>query len=129
MFYCNIIYAAVQHLLSIFTSELSLKTQIQKRHTKYNIGEFIMEIVLVVIVIGLLGYWAYTNLNKEKSNEPHPLDTFTKPVETAAPAPVAEPVRVEAVEPAPKPKRAPAVKKPAAPRAPAKPRAKKTPTT
>ena len=40
---------------------------------------------------------------------------------------VSEPVRVEAVEPAPKPKRAPAVKKPAAPRAPAKPRAKKTP--
>ena len=86
-----------------------------------------MEIILAVIVIGLLGYWAYTNFNKEKPNGSHVLDTFTKPVETAPPAPVAEPIKVEAaapVEPAPKAKRAPAVKKP---RAPAKPRAKKTP--
>ena len=75
-----------------------------------------MEIIIAVIVIGLLGYWAYTNFNKEKPNGSHVLDTFTKPVEVAPPAPVAEPVRVETV--------APAVKKP---RAPAKPRAKKPP--
>jgi len=77
-----------------------------------------MEIVIAVIVIGLLGYWAYTNFNKEKPDGSHVLDTFTKPTEVAPPAPVAEPVRVEAV--------APAVKKP---RAPAKLSAKKPPTT
>jgi len=75
-----------------------------------------MEIVIAVIVIGLLGYWAYTNFNKEKPNGSHVLDTFTKPAEVVPPAPIAEPVRVEAV--------APAVKKP---RAPAKPRVKKPP--
>ena len=77
-----------------------------------------MEIVIAVVVIGLLGYWAYTNFNKEKPDGSHVLDTFVKPTEPVPPAPVAEPVKVEAV--------APAVKKP---RAPAKPRAKKTPTT
>jgi len=77
-----------------------------------------MEILIAVIVIGLLGYWAYTNFNKEKDDGSHVLDTFTKPAEVAPPAPVAEPVKVEAV--------APTVKKP---RAPAKPRAKKPPTT
>ena len=82
-----------------------------------------MEIILAVIVIGLLGYWAYTNFNKEKPDGSHVLDTFTKPVEPAQPTPVAEPVKVETVAPVAK---APAVKKP---RTPAKPRAKKTPTT
>ena len=82
-----------------------------------------MEIVIAVIVIGLLGYWAYTNFNKEKADGSHVLDTFTKPTEVVPPAPVAEPVKVEAVAPVPVAK-APAVKKP---RAPAKPRAKKTP--
>jgi hypothetical protein len=77
-----------------------------------------MEIVIAVVVIGLLGYWAYTNFNKEKPDGSHVLDTFTKPTEVVPPAPVAEPVKVEAV--------APVVKKP---RAPAKPRAKKPPTT
>ena len=103
-----------------------------------------MEIVLVVIVFGLLGYWAYTNFNKEKSNKSHPLDMFTKPVESApykVPEPSAELKLVAemsdaihdtgkpVVPPTKKPaaKRAPAVKKPAAPQAPAKPRAKKTP--
>jgi hypothetical protein len=80
-----------------------------------------MEIVIAVIVIGLLGYWAYTNFNKEKDDGSHVLDTFTKPTEVAPPTPVAEPVRVEAVAPAVE---APVVKKP---RAPAKPRAKKPP--
>ena len=75
-----------------------------------------MEIVIAVGVIGLLGYWAYTNFNKEKPDGSHVLDTFVKPVEPVPPAPVAEPVKVEAV--------APTVKKT---RAPAKPRAKKTP--
>ena len=86
-----------------------------------------MEIIVVVIVMLLLGYWAYTNFNKEKSDGSHVLDTFTKSPEPVAPAPVSDHVRVEAVapvEPAPKTKRAPAEKKP---RAPAKPRAKKTP--
>ena len=82
-----------------------------------------MEIVIAVIVILLLGYWAYTNFNKEKPDGSHVLDTFTKPAEVASPAPVAEPVKVEAVAPVPVAK-APAVKKP---RAPAKPRAKKPP--
>ena len=77
-----------------------------------------MELAITIIIIGLIGYWAYTNFNKQKSDGSHPLDQFTKPVEAA---PVAEPVRVEAVTPAAK---APAVKKP---RAPAKPRAKKPP--
>jgi len=85
-----------------------------------------MEILIAVVVIGLLGYWAYTNFNKEKPDGSHVLDTFTKPTEPVPPAPVAEPVKVEAVTPvAPMPvAKAPAVKKP---RAPAKPRAKKTP--
>ena len=78
-----------------------------------------MEIVIAVVVIGLLGYWAYTNFNKEKPDGSHVLDTFTKPTEPVPPAPVAEPVKVEAVA------KAPVVKKP---RAPAKPRAKKPPT-
>ena len=82
-----------------------------------------MEIVIAVIVIILLGYWAYTNFNKEKADGSHVLDTFTKPTEVVPPAPVAEPVKVEAVAPVPVAK-ALAVKKP---RAPAKPRAKKTP--
>ena len=80
-----------------------------------------MEILIAVIVIGLLGYWAYTNFNKEKPDGSHVLDTFTKPAEVVPPAPVAEPVKVEAVAPVAK---APVVKKP---RAPAKPRAKKPP--
>ena len=33
--------AANNHNISISTSELSLKTQIQKRHTKYTIGDYI----------------------------------------------------------------------------------------
>ena len=82
-----------------------------------------MEIVIAVVVIGLLGYWAYTNFNKEKDDGSHVLDTFTKPAEVVPPAPVAEPVKVETVAPVAK---APAVKKT---RAPAKPRAKKPPTT
>ena len=103
-----------------------------------------MEIIIAVVVIGLLGYWAYTNFNKQKPDVSHPLDTLTKPVESAphkVPEPSAELKLVAemsdaihdtgkpVVPPTKKPaaKRAPAVKKPAAPRAPAKPRAKKTP--
>jgi len=80
-----------------------------------------MEIVIAVVVIGLVVYWVYTHFNKEKADGTHFLDTLAKPAEVASPAPVVEPVKVEAVAPAAK---APAVKKP---RAPAKPRAKKTP--
>lgn len=86
-----------------------------------------MEIVIAVVVIGLVGYWAYTHFNKEKTDGSHVLDTLTKAPEPIAPAPVSEHVRVEAVapvEPATKAKRAPTEKKP---RAPAKPRTKKTP--
>ena len=100
-----------------------------------------MEIIIVVIVIGLIGYWAYTIFNKQNPDGSHTLDTLTKPVESApykVPEPSAE-VKFVAemfdaihdtdkpvVTPAKQPpaKRAPAVKKP---RAPAKPRAKKTP--
>jgi hypothetical protein len=93
-----------------------------------------MEIVIAAVVIGLIGYWAYTHFNKEKADGSHVLDTFTKPVEVAPPAPVSKLVvdghgDVHESAPAPKAKRAPAAKKPAAPRAPAKPRAKKPPTT
>ena len=76
-----------------------------------------MEILIAAVVIVLIGYWAYTNFNKEKPDGAHVLDTLAKPVEVVPPAPVAEPVKVEAA--------APVVKKP---RAPAKPRVKKTPT-
>ena len=100
-----------------------------------------MEIIIAVIVIGLIGYWAYTNFNKQNPDGSHTLDNLTKPVESApykVPEPSAE-VKFVAemfdaihdtdkpvVTPAKQPpaKRAPAVKKP---RAPAKPRAKKTP--
>ena len=108
-----------------------------------------MEIVIAVVVIGLLGYWAYTNFNKEKPDGSHVLDTLTKPAESApykVPEPSAE-VKFVAemsyaihdtdkpvVTPAKKPpakrppaKRGPAVKKTVAPQAPAKPRAKKAP--
>jgi hypothetical protein len=84
-----------------------------------------MEILIAAVVIGLIGYWAYTNFNKEKPDGAHVLDTLTKPVEVVPPAPVAEPVKVEAVAPV-LDTEAPVVKKP---RAPAKPRAKKPPTT
>ena len=102
-----------------------------------------MEIIIAVIVIGLIGYWAYTNFNKQNPDGSHTLDNLTKPVESApykVPEPSAE-VKFVAemfdaihdtdkpvVTPAKQPpaKRAPAVKKP---RAPAKPRAKKPPTT
>jgi hypothetical protein len=86
-----------------------------------------MEILIAAVVIGLIGYWAYTNFNKEKPDGAHVLDTLTKPVEVVPPAPVAEPVKVEAITPvAPVlDTETPVVKKP---RAPAKPRAKKLPT-
>ena len=101
-----------------------------------------MEIVIAVIVIGLVAYWAYTHFNKEKDNGSHPLDTFTKPMETAPykvpepPAVTPIPLMVDGhgdvhevapVKPVPKAKRGPAVKKAVAQKAPAKPRAKKAP--
>ena len=97
-----------------------------------------MEIIIAVIVIGLIGYWAYTNFNKQNPDGSHTLDNLTKPVESApykVPEPSAEVKFVaemfDAIHDTDKPvvtpaKRAPAVKKP---RAPAKPRAKKPPTT
>ena len=105
-----------------------------------------MEIIIAVIVIGLIGYWAYTNFNKQNPDGSHTLDTLTKPVESApykVPEPSAEVKFVAemsyAIHDTDKPvvttakrppvKRAPAVKKTAAPKAPAKPRAKKPPTT
>ena len=103
-----------------------------------------MEIAIAIIIMGLVCYWAYTNFNKQKPNESHPLDQFTKPTESApykVPEPSAE-LKIIAemsdaihdtdkpvVTPAKKPavKRAPAVKKVTATKAPAKPRAKKAP--
>lgn len=106
-----------------------------------------MEIIIAVVVIGLIGYWAYTNFNKQKPNGSHVLDTLTKPAESApykVPEPSAE-VKFVAemsyaihdtdkpvVTPAKKPpaKRGPAVKKTAAPQAPvAKPKAPARPRT
>ena len=107
-----------------------------------------MEIIIVIAIACVLGYWAYQNLNKEKSDGSHPLDAATTPktswpfpggevgegkihvkVSDVAPVAPAEPTgsenRVEA--PAPVMGSAPA-KKPAAKKTAAKPAvAKKTP--
>ena len=69
-----------------------------------------MEIVIAVVVIGLLGYWAYTNFNKEKPDGSHVLDTFVKPTEPVPPAPV-PPAPAPAPAPAPRP-RAPRLLRP-----------------
>jgi hypothetical protein len=96
-----------------------------------------MEIIIVIAVLGVVAYWAYQTMNKEKSDGSHPLDGPTTPrtswpfpggevgegkihVKVADVAPVAvEPVapgkseadRVEA--PAPVVEQAPAKKAPA----------------
>lgn len=38
-----------------------------------------MEIIIVIAIACVLGYWAYQNLNKEKSDGSHPLDAVTTP--------------------------------------------------
>lgn len=38
-----------------------------------------MEIIIVIAIACVLGYWAYQNLNKEKSDGSHPLDAATTP--------------------------------------------------
>ena len=38
-----------------------------------------MEIIIVIAIACVLGYWAYQNLNKEKSDGSHPLDASTTP--------------------------------------------------
>ena len=38
-----------------------------------------MEIIIVIAIACVLGYWAYQNLNKEKSDGSHPLDSVTTP--------------------------------------------------
>jgi hypothetical protein len=38
-----------------------------------------MEIIIVIAILCVLGYWAYQNLNKEKSDGSHPLDAVTTP--------------------------------------------------
>jgi hypothetical protein len=81
-----------------------------------------MEIIIGVILLGGIVYFAYTVLNKERADGTHPLDSVTKPVEEKQPAEVYEPVNVlhvqgitvKAVEPtpapAPKTRKAPAKK-------------------
>jgi Pyruvate/2-oxoacid:ferredoxin oxidoreductase gamma subunit len=81
-----------------------------------------MEIIIGVILLGGIVYFAYTVLNKERADGTHPLDSVTKPVEEKQPAEVYEPVNVlhvqgitvKAVEPtpapAPKARKAPAKK-------------------
>ena len=80
-----------------------------------------MEIIIGVILLGGIVYFAYTVLNKERADGTHPLDSVTKPVEEKQPAEVYEPVKfpdpqqastVKAVEPTPAPKarKAPAKK-------------------
>jgi len=111
-----------------------------------------MEIIIVIAISCVLGYWAYQNLNKEKSDGSHPLDAATKPktswpfpegkvgegsihVTVADVAPVASDSNEDRVEaPAPVVQSAPApvvepapVKKPAAKKTAAKPAAAKKP--
>jgi hypothetical protein len=79
-----------------------------------------MEIIIGVILLGGIVYFAYIVLNKERADGTHPLDSVTKPVEEKQPAEVYEPVNVlhgqgitvKAVEPTPAPKarKAPAKK-------------------
>ena len=98
-----------------------------------------MEIIIVIAIACVLGYWAYQNLNKEKSDGSHPLDAATTPktswpfpggevgegkihvkVSDVAPVAPAEPTgsenRVEAPAPVvdPVPAKKPAAKKTAA---------------
>jgi hypothetical protein len=81
-----------------------------------------MEIIIGVILLGGIVYFAYIVLNKERADGTHPLDSITTPVEEKQPAEVYEPVNVlhvqgitvKAVEPtsapAPKARKAPAKK-------------------
>jgi len=97
-----------------------------------------MEIIIVIAIACVLGYWAYQNLNKEKSDGSHPLDAVTTPktswpfpggevgegkihvkVSDVAPIAPAEPTGSENRVETPAPVVAPA-KKPAAKKAPAK---------
>lgn len=86
-----------------------------------------MEIIIAVVVLGIVAYWAYNALNKEKSDGSHALDAVTKPVEKAPEPVVATPVAAVVPEavvetPAPVVEAKPA-KKVAKPKAPAKPKA------
>ena len=81
-----------------------------------------MEIIIGVIVFGVIGYFIYNSLNKEKADGSHPLDSIAKPVEEKQPAEVYEPVKT-VVEPTPAPAPVKAKKAPAK-KAPAKPAAK-----
>ena len=89
-----------------------------------------MEIIIGVVVLGIIAYWAFTALNKEKSDGSHALDVLTKPVEKATEPVVATPVAavvpeaVVATTPAPVADAKPTKKAPAKPKAPAKVAAK-----
>lgn len=54
-----------------------------------------MEIIIAAVVIGLIGYWAYTQFNKEKPDGSHPLDTLSKTPETETQHRVEAPVVVQ----------------------------------
>ena len=75
-----------------------------------------MEIIIGVILLCGIVYFAYIVLNKERADGTHPLDSITKPVEEKQPAevyePVYEPVKVADGHrhPAPKARKAPAKK-------------------
>lgn len=71
-----------------------------------------MEIIIGVILLCGIVYFAYIVLNKERADGTHPLDSITKPVEEKQPAEVYEPVKVVEPTPAPAPKarKAPAKK-------------------
>ena len=71
-----------------------------------------MEIIIGVILLCGIVYFAYIVLNKEKADGTHPLDSITKPVEEKQPAEVYEPVNFPELAPAPAPKatKAPAKK-------------------
>ena len=53
-----------------------------------------MEIIIGVILLGGIVYFAYIVLNKERADGTHPLDSITTPVEEKQPAEVYEPVNV-----------------------------------
>jgi outer membrane biosynthesis protein TonB len=97
-------------------------------------GESRMEIILAVIVLAVLGFWAWNanNHKKPQSNEKHPLDIIndnavskqqsveeTAPYKVEPPVVVAVPVEVKEEKVVAEPAKKPA-KKPAPKRAPAK---------
>ncbi len=60
-----------------------------------------MEIIVAVAVVAVVGYFAYTHLNKEKSDGSHPLDSVTGGKPEAWPFPTSRPKEGDDAEKAP----------------------------